>query len=579
MKNLKKIMALIVAMVMIVGTMSSMTVFASQQGAVTEDGKVIITGLDKGDKVALYQVIGWEDGTDPDKQGWNFVNDFDVPEIEDKLGVTNQPFDIDTGIVNTINSQITDSTDKAAEETIGDSGKFEATVDPGMYIAIVTAATPGTVYNPIIVSSDFVVGGNSIDASSDEIPASAGASSAVAKKSTIELTKEGTDETTVDNNDNETVAVGDTVNFKIETKIPPFATYNKPIFKISDTLSDGITLGDEDDIVVTSPADAVRGTDYTVTKVDAHNFTVEFAEDYLKTIAANTDVEINYPATITSDAVKSVNPENNTVTLEYQTNPQSEDDSTTEKVRDITNHYSFTIDGNLLGNDNYSATEVVKIGVSADGTEITEVVELANHNSVGALEGATFKLVYAEDVMDGEGNVVHHAGDVVVTKDASGSDITWDEDQISTGADGRMTITGLDAGKYELVEVKAPAGYIKMQENIPVEIIANVKPVTYVDEEGCTIKTTELESYQIKIDGKETASYTITNSKDVTQASSSIGDSVVGTDDESGKIKNTKGVELPSTGGIGTTLFYIIGAILVVGAGILLVTRRRMSAK
>ena len=46
----------------------------------------------------------------------------------------------------------------------------------------------------------------------------------------------------------------------------------------------------------------------------------------------------------------------------------------------------------------------------------------------------------------------------------------------------------------------------------------------------------------------------------------------------SGKITNTQGVELPSTGGIGTTIFYIIGAILVLGAGILLVTRRRMNA-
>ena len=562
MKNLKKIMALIVAMVMIVGTMSSMTVFASQQGAVTEDGTVIITGLDEGDEVALYQVIGWKDST-----GWVFKNDFDVDEIEGHLGTTNTPFTIDTGIVNTINSQITSSTPTAATATIDDSGKFETTVAPGMYIAIVTAKTPGTVYNPIIVSSDFVTGGNSVDASSDSIPNSVSGAAAVAKKSTIELTKEGTDETSVDGNKNETVAVGDTVNFKIETTIPPFATYNKPVFKISDTLSNGITLGDEDDIEVTKPADAVKDQDYTVHKVDAHNFTVVFDEKYLKTIATNTAVEINYPATITSDAVKSVNPENNTVTLEYQTNPQSENDSTVEKVRDITNHYSFTIDGDLLGVDNYSATEVVKIGVSADGSEILETVTLDNGESVGALEGATFKLVYAG------------TDDVVKTKDASGAVITWDENKIKTGADGRMTITGLDAGEYELVEVKAPAGYIKMQNRIPVEIIANVKPVTYVDEEGCTIKTTELESYQIKIDGKETASYTITNSKDVIKASSSIGDSVVGTDDESGKIKNTKGVELPSTGGIGTTLFYIIGAILVVGAGILLVTRRRMSAK
>ncbi|MEE1110286.1 MAG: LPXTG cell wall anchor domain-containing protein, partial [Lachnospiraceae bacterium] len=42
---------------------------------------------------------------------------------------------------------------------------------------------------------------------------------------------------------------------------------------------------------------------------------------------------------------------------------------------------------------------------------------------------------------------------------------------------------------------------------------------------------------------------------------------------------NQKGTELPSTGGIGTTIFYVIGAILVLGAGILLVTRRRMSVQ
>jgi LPXTG-motif cell wall-anchored protein len=44
------------------------------------------------------------------------------------------------------------------------------------------------------------------------------------------------------------------------------------------------------------------------------------------------------------------------------------------------------------------------------------------------------------------------------------------------------------------------------------------------------------------------------------------------------EVVNQKGTELPSTGGIGTTIFYVIGAILVLGAGILLVTRRRMNA-
>ena len=44
------------------------------------------------------------------------------------------------------------------------------------------------------------------------------------------------------------------------------------------------------------------------------------------------------------------------------------------------------------------------------------------------------------------------------------------------------------------------------------------------------------------------------------------------------KIENNQGSVLSSTGGIGTTIFYVIGAILVLGAGILLVTRRRMNA-
>jgi len=43
-------------------------------------------------------------------------------------------------------------------------------------------------------------------------------------------------------------------------------------------------------------------------------------------------------------------------------------------------------------------------------------------------------------------------------------------------------------------------------------------------------------------------------------------------------VENFSGVELPSTGGIGTTIFYIVGAILVIGAGVVLITRRRMDA-
>ena len=48
--------------------------------------------------------------------------------------------------------------------------------------------------------------------------------------------------------------------------------------------------------------------------------------------------------------------------------------------------------------------------------------------------------------------------------------------------------------------------------------------------------------------------------------------------ESSSEIVNTKGVELPSTGGIGTTIFYVVGAVLILGAGVILVTRRRVNA-
>ena len=44
-------------------------------------------------------------------------------------------------------------------------------------------------------------------------------------------------------------------------------------------------------------------------------------------------------------------------------------------------------------------------------------------------------------------------------------------------------------------------------------------------------------------------------------------------------VENNSGTELPSTGGIGTTIFYVVGALLVIGAGVVLVTRRRMDAQ
>ena len=132
------------------------------------------------------------------------------------------------------------------------------------------------------------------------------------------------------------------------------------------------------------------------------------------------------------------------------------------------------------------------------------------------LNGAGFKLY---DAAEG-GNLI------TVAKDATGYYVSADADEEIkiTSADG-SNIRGLAPGTYYLEETTVPDGYNKLAAREPVVV-----------------------------------------TKDATAAVEI-------------SVENNAGSVLPSTGGIGTTIFYIIGAILVVGAGVVLVTRRRMNVQ
>ena len=127
-------------------------------------------------------------------------------------------------------------------------------------------------------------------------------------------------------------------------------------------------------------------------------------------------------------------------------------------------------------------------------------------------------------------------------KDASGKEVG----AISTGEDGKATVGKLIPGTYYLAEEKTVEGYRLLKE--PVEITITAK-----DDGTCTVKYTQ-------------ADYSESNN----------GPTVT----EDGlfelTINNTAGTELPSTGGVGTTIFYILGSILAAGAAILLFVRKRL---
>ena len=113
-----------------------------------------------------------------------------------------------------------------------------------------------------------------------------------------------------------------------------------------------------------------------------------------------------------------------------------------------------------------------------------------------------------------------------------------------------FTFSGLDDGDYRLTETKTPDGY------------NTIDPIEF------TITAT----HEVKSDNPALTSLNGNATTGEITFTSNTGDGSLTAD-----VVNKSGATLPETGGMGTTLFYIVGGILVLGAGILLITRRRMS--
>ena len=118
---------------------------------------------------------------------------------------------------------------------------------------------------------------------------------------------------------------------------------------------------------------------------------------------------------------------------------------------------------------------------------------------------------------------------------------------------GYLKFTGLDAGEYTLQETDAPDGFTLNDAKHIVVITAEY------NQDGT------LKSYTIKIDDKATSTYTATCNKGVVKTITSTKDSQ-GNISESAILKNSKMSFLPSTGGVGTTIFAIVGVVFVVAA-------------
>lgn len=349
-------------------------------------------------------------------------------------------------------------------------------------------------------------------------------------------------------------SIGDEITFTLTSKVPDLTGYKWYKFVAVDTLSAGLDYGEVKSITVgKSTLDASA---YTVNE-SADGKTIRFIlHDFVAArYTAGDTIVITYTATLNEQA--SVGTANdNTAKLEYSNDP-----SYTQ------NHDR---DNNDFGDEPKGESESSK-------TE-TYTTSLTIHKVDGdgePLAGAKFRIT-------GDGvNKVVTTGDVFV------------EDE--TGAywkltDGTYTTTnpateGIDQDKYDSTDIK----YTKRTVTETIEKSETTNVEAYVDENGkltfaglgegtytiSEIVTPDgynsIPDFDITISfNADTEEFTLKNDN---------GDSLSSGKLLSMDVVNQTGSVLPSTGGIGTTIFYAVGGVLVVGAGVLLITRKRMSVE
>ena len=368
-------------------------------------------------------------------------------------------------------------------------------------------------------------------------------------------------------------SIGDKVNYKLTSKVPDMDGYDKYFFIVNDTLSKGLTFNDDVKITIDGKT-LIKDTDYTVTKgnaVDAdNNVTGTSIKIVFKNFIQHKNLKdkaivITYSATLNENAVIGNTGNPNTASLTYSNNPNVENKG-------------------QEGNENEPDGET-PTGKTPDDTVITYVtgIELTKvDEKENRLEGAEFQItgdqinkvkIIRDTFTVAEDGTYYKLKDGTYTETAPTDEtkenyadenkyklekvVTWNTETVkvsataTVGSDGILRFDGLSAGTYTITEIKAPDGYNMLKDPITI----NIKWTAPADD--------------------------VTNGNEQCRWAIAEGDKSGAGVNEDGiitlTVENKAGAVLPSTGGMGTTIFYVLGGLLIVAAGVALITRRRMS--
>ena len=346
--------------------------------------------------------------------------------------------------------------------------------------------------------------------------------------------------------------IGDRVPFKLIGSIPDMDAYDTYQYIFHDTISAGLTLDmNSFDVYVAQEKyqdpvalgwTEIPAANYELTQTEG-GFTL--AIDNLKEFPYVDEegrkyILVFYDAVLNENAEIGLPGNENSAYLEFSNNPNGDGTGRTEEDTVIV--FTYQLDGTKVDGETQAALQnaqfVLLNGAKSEaavvvGGKVTEWIKFGTQADGSRLEIPTT-----------------YEGWAALAEENPGLIIASDED-------GLFSIAGLDDGTYFLREIQAPNGYNLLEDDVKVEIDAT----TANGQNWAWDPAAAFTAIQFKVNDAELGT-----------------PGVVDTGVVEIQVANNQGATLPETGGMGTTLFYVIGGLLVAGAVVLLVVRIRMKA-
>ena len=555
----KKLFALLLAAVMILAM--GMTGFAANGKPQASDrADVTITGITGDQTVALYQ-IAWANYGPGDRELVDYTWAAGVTFANEQAPTADEINAAAKGLTGGTITPLATMSGTLTGET------YTANVPAGVYIAVLTGAADGSVYNPVFLAATYGEEGNVVVDKPEQVNAGDAylfGTTAVLKKTTPDVDKTITGGT-VEDDGRDTVGIGSVVDYKVEMTMPsyPANAANKTLF-LTDRLTAGLTF-DYSTLTVTVEGQTVTRTGDTfilngkviATAAEKDNgFNLDFNYDNLVSNAAGAVYTpiVTYSAVVNDTAVVGAAGNPNDVTYYYANEPNT-------------------------GNTWDEVTE--------EPDEAPGVTSKKDQETV-----YTYQLAFQKTDAETDKPLADAVFGIY-----SDADCTQLIDKVMTNQEGYAVSTKVAKGTYYIKELVAPTGYSLNTTVYPIEASWKTATTTVTGSVTNAQYTTQKPSddavqvgwikdgryYSMAAVAEEEAaaggyqaayltaqSTTTSTVTTVTENGAGSGTALLG--DE---IPNTQMHALPSTGGMGTVLFTVGGIVIMAAAAVLFFLSRR----